>query len=40
MFLGSQVMQSVISDLIRDVNFEKEERFSKLTYGRFKKVSG
>ena len=39
MFLGSQVMQSVISDLIRDVNFEKKERFSKLTYGGFKKVS-
>ncbi len=39
MFLGSQVMQSIIGDLIKDVNFEKKERFSKLTYGGFKKVS-
>ncbi len=39
MFLGSQVMQKVISDLIKDVIFEKKERFSKLTYGGFKKVS-
>ena len=38
MFLGSQVMQSIIKNLISDVNFEKE-RFSKLTYGGFKKVS-
>ena len=39
MFLGSQVMQGVISNLIKDVSFEKKERFSKLTYGGFKKVS-
>ncbi len=39
MFLGSQVMQSVIKDLIKNVSFEKKERFSKLTYGGFKKVS-
>jgi len=39
MFLGSQVMQSVISDLIKDISFEKKERFSKLNYGGFKKVS-
>ena len=39
MFLGSQVMQSIISDLIKDVSYEKKERFSKLTYGGFKKVS-
>ena len=39
MFLGSQVMQSIIKNLISDVNFEKKERFSKLTYGGFKKVS-
>ena len=38
MFLGSQVMQS-IKDLIKNVGFEKKERFSKLTYGGFKKVS-
>ena len=39
MFLGSQVMQSVINALIKNVSFEKKERFSKLTYGGFKKVS-
>ena len=39
MFLGSQVMQSVINELINDVTFEKKERFSKLTYGGFKKIS-
>ncbi len=39
MFLGSQVMQSVIGDLIKDISFEKKERFSKLNYGGFKKVS-
>ena len=39
MFLGSQVMQSVINELIEEVLFEKKERFSKLTYGGFKKVS-
>ena len=27
MFLGSQVMQSVINDLIKDVNFEKKKIF-------------
>ncbi len=39
MFLGSQVMQSIIGDLIKNVSFEKKERFSKLTYGGFKKAS-
>ena len=39
MFLGSQVMQSVINELIENVIFEKKERFSKLTYGGFKKIS-
>ena len=39
MFLCSQVMQSIIRDLIENVSFEKKERFSKLTYGGFKKVS-
>ncbi len=38
-FLGSQVMKGVINDLIKDADFEKKERFSKLTYGGFKKVS-
>jgi len=39
MFLGSQVMQNIIGDLIKDITFEKKERFSKLNYGGFKKVS-
>ena len=32
-------MQNVIGDLIKDITFEKKERFSKLNYGGFKKVS-
>ena len=39
MFLGSQVMKSVIKDLLDNVEFENKERFSKLTYGGFKKIS-
>ena len=39
MFLGSQVMKSVIADLIKNVKFEKKDRFSNLNYGGFKKVS-
>ena len=39
MFLGSQIMQSVIDGLIEKVEFEKKDRFSKLTYSGFKKVS-
>ena len=39
MFLGSQVMKSVIGELIPEVSFENKERFSKLAYSGFKKVS-
>ncbi len=39
MFLGSQVMANIISDLIKDVEFEKKERFSKLSYAGYKKIS-
>tara|TARA_A100001011_G_scaffold254993_1_gene263265 strand:- start:1786 stop:4251 length:2466 start_codon:yes stop_codon:yes gene_type:complete len=39
MFLGSQVMSSIIKDLIKDVTFEKKERFSKLSYMGYKKIS-
>ena len=39
MFLGSQVMAGMINDLIKDVVFEKKERFSKLSYGGYKKIS-
>ncbi len=39
MFLGSQVMESIISELVKDVEFEKKERFSKLSYSGIKKIS-
>ena len=39
MFLGSQVMASIIDDLIENVEFEKKERFSKLSYSGHKKIS-
>tara|TARA_B100000963_G_scaffold222577_1_gene194066 strand:- start:794 stop:3259 length:2466 start_codon:yes stop_codon:yes gene_type:complete len=39
MFLGSQVMESIIKDLITNVTFEKKERFSNLSYAGYKKIS-
>ncbi len=39
MFLGSQVMENIISELVKDVEFEKKERFSKLSYAGIKKIS-
>ena len=39
MFLGSQVMQNIIRALVKDVEFLKKERFSKLSYGGYKKIS-
>ncbi len=39
MFLGSQVMKNIISDLIKNIEFRKKERFSKLTYSGYKKIS-
>ena len=39
MFLGSQVMAKIIKDLIDDVEFEKKERYSKLSYLGVKKIS-
>ena len=39
MFLGSQIMEKIISDLVDNVEFEKKERFSKLTYSGIKKIS-
>ena len=39
MFLGSQVMESIISELVSNVEFEKKERFSKLSYSGIKKIS-
>ena len=39
MFLGSPVMTNIINNLIRDVQFEKKERLSKLSYAGYKKIS-
>ncbi len=39
MFLGSQVMENIISDLVENVEFEKKERYSKLSYSGIKKIS-
>ena len=39
MFLGSQVMAKIIDDLIDGVEFEKKERYSKLSYSGIKKIS-
>jgi len=38
-FLGSQIMGNIISELIKNVEFEKKERFSKLSYAGYKKIS-
>ena len=39
MFLGSQVMANIIEELVDDVEFEKKERYSKLSYSGIKKIS-
>ncbi len=39
MFLGSQIMAGRINELIKNVEFEKKERFSKLSYAGYKKIS-
>ena len=39
MFLGSQVMKNIINDLVEKVDFLKKKRFSKLSYGGYKKIS-
>jgi len=39
MFLGSQVMAEIINELIDNVEFEKKERYSKLSYSGIKKIS-
>ncbi len=39
MFLGSQVMESIISQLVDNVEFQKKERFSRLSYSGIKKIS-
>ncbi len=39
MFLGSQVMKKIIEELVDGVEFEKKDRFSKLSYSGYKKIS-
>ena len=39
MFLGSQIMAKIINELINNVEFEKKERYSKLSYSGIKKIS-
>ncbi len=39
MFLGSQIMKSIISQLLDNVEFLNKERFSKLSYNGSKKIS-
>jgi len=39
MFLGSQVMAKIIDELVDNVEFEKKERYSKLSYSGIKKIS-
>jgi ATP-dependent RNA helicase SUPV3L1/SUV3 len=39
MFLGSHTMKQIIKSLIVDVEFIKRERYSKLTYSGYKKIS-
>ena len=39
MFLGSQIMEKIINELVQDVSFEKKERYSKLSYSGIKKIS-
>ena len=39
MFLGSQVMEKIIKELLNDVEFEKKKRYSKLSYSGIKKIS-
>ena len=39
MFLGSQVMKNIIYSLVDEVEFLKKERFSKLSFSGYKKIS-
>ena len=39
MFLGSQIMKKIIEELVQNVEFEKKERYSKLSYSGIKKIS-
>ncbi len=39
MLLGSQVMKKIINNLLENVEFVKKERFSRLSYSGYKKIS-
>ena len=39
MFLGSQVIAKIIEELVDNVEFQKKERYSKLSYSGIKKIS-
>ena len=39
MFLGSDTMKHIMKELINDVEFVSRERYSKLTYSGYKKIS-
>ena len=39
MFLGSHTMNKTIKDLVPNVEFAKRERYSKLTYSGYRKIS-
>jgi ATP-dependent RNA helicase SUPV3L1/SUV3 len=39
MFLGSQIMKNIISQIIPETKFVEQERFSKLSYNGHKKIS-
>ena len=39
MFLGSHTMKSILQSLIKEIQFVKRERYSKLTYSGYKKIS-
>ena len=39
MFLGSQIMERIIDDLVDNVKFEKKDRYSQLNYSGIKKIS-
>ena len=39
MFLGSQIMKNIINNLVKNVEFKDKQRFSKLSYGGYKKIS-
>ncbi len=39
MFLGSQSIKNIINSLVKNVEFVKKERYSKLSYSGYKKIS-